>query len=145
MILAMSIFYGGIAQVIAGILEFRKGNTFGVTAFTSYDLFWLSFVGLVVIPNFIPGITAPDGTAIEAYLFTWGLFTMFIFISAMKENIALSMVFFTLFVLFYLLALREWGYISGTWIGIEGIIYGLSAIYLAMAEVINETYRKTEF
>ena len=145
MILAMSIFYGGIAQVIAGILEFKKGNTFGVTGFTSYGLFWLSFVGLVVIPNFIPGITAPDGTAIGAYLFTWDLFTMFIFISAMKENIALSMVFFTLFVLFYLLSLKEWGYISGTWIGIEGIICGLSAIYLAMAEVINDAYRKTEF
>ena len=143
MILSMGIFYGGIAQVIAGILEYRKGNTFGVTAFTSYGLFWLSFVGLIVLPIIVPGLTTPDGTAMGAYLFMWGLFTMMMFISTLKKNTVLQVVFFTLFVLFYLLALEKWGIIGGSWIGVEGIICGLSAIYLAMAEVINETYGKT--
>ena len=143
MILAMGIFYGGFAQIIAGILEYRKGNTFGVTAFTSYGLFWLSFVGLLVIPKVVPGFDGPDGTAFGTYLFMWGLFTMLMFIGTLKKNLALSVVFFTLFVLFYLLALEKWQIIGGGWIGIEGIICGLSAIYLAMAEVINESFGKT--
>jgi succinate-acetate transporter protein len=77
------------------------------------------------------------------YFFMWGFFTMMMFIGAMKKNCSLAFVFGSLFILFYLLALRDWGFISGAWIGYEGIICGLSAIYLAMAEVLNETYGKT--
>ena len=145
MILAMGIFYGGLAQIIAGILEYRKGNTFGVTAFTSYGLFWLSFVALVVMPNLITGITAPDSTALATYLFMWGLFTFMMFISTLKKNKALQFVFISLAILFWLLALGDFtGNSTITMIaGYEGIICGLSAIYLAMAEVINETYGKT--
>jgi succinate-acetate transporter protein len=146
MILAMGIFYGGLAQIIAGILEFRKGNTFGVTAFTSYGLFWLSLVGIWIIPEMIKGQTyaiTTNTSFLGWYLFMWGLFTMLMFVSALKKNKALSFVFLTLFILFYLLALKNWGIITGSWIGIEGIICGLSAIYLAMAEVMNETYGKT--
>jgi succinate-acetate transporter protein len=143
MILAMGIFYGGLAQIFAGILEFKKGNTFGLTAFTSYGLFWLSLVGLLIIPQIIPGIDAPHETLLGAYFLMWGLFTMLMFIGTLKKNKALSMVFFTLFILFYLLALRDWGFISGGWIGIEGIICGFSAIYLAIAEIINESFGKT--
>jgi succinate-acetate transporter protein len=142
MILAMGIFYGGLAQIIAGILEFKKGNTFGVTAFTSYGLFWMSFVGLLVLPAFT-GFAGPDDTALGSYLFMWGLFTMLMFIGTLKKNFMLSVIFGTLFVLFYLLALEHWGYISGTWIGVEGIICGLSAVYLAMAEVINDSFGRT--
>jgi len=143
MILAMGLFYGGIAQIIAGILEYRKGNTFGVTAFTSYGLFWFSLVGLLIIPNIVANVTAPEASAMGSYLFMWGLFTMLMFIGTLKKNLALSVVFFTLFILFYLLALKDWGFISGAWIGIEGIICGFSAIYLAMAEVINDSFGKT--
>ncbi len=149
MILSMGIFYGGLAQIIAGILEYRKGNTFGVTAFTSYGLFWLSLVGILIIPEIISDGTYTISTEkpfLAWYFFMWGLFTMMMFISAMKKNFLLSFVFGSLFILFYLLALRDWGYITGNaanFIGYEGIICGLSAIYLAMAEVINETYGKT--
>jgi succinate-acetate transporter protein len=149
MVLAMGIFYGGLAQIIAGILEYRKGNTFGVTAFTSYGLFWLSLVGILIIPEIISGGTYAVSTAkpfLAWYFFMWGFFTMMMFIGAMKKNFLLSFVFGSLFILFYLLALRDWGYITGSaanFIGYEGIICGLSAIYLAMAEVINETYKKT--
>lgn len=145
MILAMGIFYGGIAQIIAGVLEYKKGNTFGVTAFTSYGLFWLSLVGLIVIPSIIPEVITPGSTAMAAYFFMWGLFTFLMFISTLKKNTALQFVFITLAILFWLLALGD---ITGSAIitkiaGYEGIICGLSAIYLAMAEVINETYGKT--
>jgi len=145
MILAMGIFYGGIAQVIAGILEYRKGNTFGVTAFTSYGLFWLSLVGLIVIPDFIPGVMAPGSTAMAAYFFMWGLFTFMMFISTLKKPKALQFVFISLAILFWLLAFGDFtGNATITIIaGYEGIICGLSAIYLAMAEVMNETYGKT--
>jgi succinate-acetate transporter protein len=145
MILAMGIFYGGLAQIIAGVLEYRKGNTFGVTAFTSYGLFWLSFVGLVVIPNLIPGVKIPGDNALGAYLFMWGLFTCFMLISALKKPKALQFVFASLTLLFWLLALGH--FLQNPDIikiaGYEGIICGLSAVYLAMAEVINETYGKT--
>ncbi|UCB59080.1 MAG: acetate uptake transporter [Thermoplasmatales archaeon] len=145
MIFAMGIFYGGLAQIIAGILEFRKGNTFGMTAFTSYGLFWLSFVFLIILPKIIPDLSSAvdEPLFMGWYLFMWGFFTMMMFLGTLKKNFALSFVFLTLFILFYLLALKDWGFISGAWIGIEGIICGLSAIYLAMAEVINENLRKT--
>ncbi|HEC81112.1 MAG TPA: hypothetical protein ENI42_01620 [Thermoplasmatales archaeon] len=144
MILAMGIFYGGLAQIIAGILEYRKGNTFGVTAFSSYGLFWLTLVGLIIIPNVVPGIDAPSSAAMASYLFMWGLFTFLMFISTLKHNKALQFVFASLTILFWLLALGDFtGNTTITVIaGYEGIICGLSAVYLAMAEVINETYGK---
>ena len=143
MILAMGIFYGGIAQVIAGILEFRKGNTFGVTAFTSYGLFWLSLVGLIVKPK-LGWASASPPAFMGWYLFLWGLFTFCMFFGTLKKPRALQFVFFSLFVLFWLLAARDWtgNPAIGTIAGYEGIICGLSAIYLAMAEVINEAHGK---
>lgn len=151
MILAMGIFYGGLAQILAGIMEFKNGNTFGTTAFTSYGLFWISLVALLLLPHitFLSGATtaaATDAHFLAWYFFVWGLFTMFMFIATLKKNTMLQIIFGTLFILFYLLALRDWGYITGTaanLIGYEGILCGLSAVYLAMAEVINETYGKT--
>jgi len=154
MILAMGIFYGGMAQIIAGILEYRKGNTFGVTAFTSYGLFWISLAALVILPKLFYGVkdelgnpilSAPGDLAMGWYLFMWGLFTCLMFISTLKKPKALQFVFGSLTILFWLLALGH--FLQNPDItriaGYEGIICGLSAIYLAMAEVINETYGKT--
>ena len=144
MILAMGIFYGGIAQVIAGILEYRKGNTFGVTAFTSYGLFWLSLVALLIMPKFISGFEGPGDTAMGSYLFLWGLFTFLMFISTLKHPKALQFVFISLAILFWLLALGHFvNPVFTTIAGYEGIICGFSAIYLAMAQVMNETFGKT--
>jgi succinate-acetate transporter protein len=141
MILAMGIFYGGIAQVIAGIMEFKKGNTFGLTAFTSYGLFWLSLVALWVIPEagWRKGVATPE-SFMGWYLFLWGVFTFFMWIGTFNTNKALQFVFLSLWVLFFLLALRDWtgSSATGTIAGYEGILCGLSAIYLAMAEVLNE-------
>ena len=153
MILAMGMFYGGIAQIIAGIMEFKKGNTFGTTAFTSYGLFWLTLVFLWVAPELDwwqnrpiePKFVGPTEPALAAYLFMWGLFTLFMFISTLRLNRAVQFVFLSLTVLFFLLAVRHATGIAliGKIAGIEGIICGFSAIYLAMAEVINEYYGRT--
>ncbi len=143
MILAMGLFYGGIAQIIAGVLEFKKGNTFGTTAFISYGAFWLTLVALIVMP--LKGFgTAPDAVAMSAYLFLWGLFTAFMFFGTLKANRALQFVFGSLVVLFWLLALGDFtgSALIKTVAWNEGILCGLSAIYLAMAEVLNESFGK---
>src|SRR5208283_3241573 len=102
MILGMGLCYGGIAQVIAGIQEWKKGNTFGATAFTSYGLFWLSLVALLLLPG-----TSTDSKALSAYFFMWGLFTLIMFVGTLRLNRALQVVFGTLFVLFFLLCINE--------------------------------------
>lgn len=144
MILAMGIFFGGMAQVIAGIMEFKKNNTFGTTAFTSYGFFWLSLVALNILP--VTGLGEPAGSlSMAAFLFMWGLFTLFMFIATLRINKALQVVFGTLTLLFFLLSIGN--LLESTLIltiaGYEGIICGFSAIYAAMAQVINETYGKT--
>lgn len=143
MILAMGIFYGGMAQVIAGIMEWKKNNTFGTTAFTSYGFFWLSLVALKVMPKL--GLAeAADTKAMGAYLFMWGLFTFFMFIGTLKISRALQFVFLSLAILFFLLSAGDFtGSEAITRIaGYEGIICGFSAIYAALAQVINELYGK---
>lgn len=143
-IVAMGIFYGGLAQVIAGILEFKKGNTFGTTAFTSYGFFWIALVGIWYLPP--SAVTAPsDATFVGIFLALWGIFTAFMFIGTLKGNRVIQFVFGSLTVLFALLA---FGNITGNHeiihiAGFEGIICGASAIYLAMAEVLNEQYGRT--
>ncbi len=141
MILAMGIFYGGIAQIIAGIMEYKKGNTFGTTAFTSYGLFWLSLVGLIIAPKMGLG-NAPENSAMVAYLFMWGVFTTVMFIGTLKLNKALQFVFASLALLFFLLALGDLTSNPAIkrFAGFEGIICGLSAIYAALAQVLNEVY-----
>jgi len=145
MILAMGIFYGGIAQIIAGIMEFRKGNTFGTTAFTSYGLFWITLVAIFVFPDLAGGKgVRSDNAFIGWYLFLWGVFTFFMWLGTFGKNKVLQFVFLSLWILFLLLAIRNWT--GMTWIGMvagwEGIICGASAVYLAMAEVLEESRGK---
>jgi len=148
MILAMGLVYGGLAQVIAGVMEYKKGNTFGTLAFSSYGLFWWSLVILLLLPNFTllsPAVTALDNTAMAAYFFMWGMFTLLMFFGTLKKNRALQFVFSSLTVLFFLLTLvRLTGNADLLLItGIEGIICGASAIYTGIAEVLNEVYDRT--
>lgn len=148
MILAMGIFYGGIAQVIAGVMEWKKGNTFASTAFISYGFFWLTLVALLVLPK-IGWWDATDKNTTPAtmgtYLFFWGLFTLVMFIATIRLNHALQFVFGTLVILFFLLSYAEFsGNESiGTIAGYDGIICGLSAIYTGLAQVLNEVYGRT--
>ncbi|KEQ19073.1 acetate uptake transporter [Endozoicomonas numazuensis] len=144
MVLAMGLAYGGAAQVIAGILEFKKGNTFGLTAFTSYGLFWISLVLLIVFPEQGIGEPTPVGY-MGWYLLLWGVFTALMFFGTLKTNRVLQFVFLSLAVLFFLLAARDFTGSTeiGHFAGWEGIVCGASAIYLAMAEVINEQLGRT--
>ncbi len=152
MILAMGLVYGGLAQVIAGIMEYKKGNTFGMVAFSSYGLFWWSLVLLLVLPTveiWDVSTTSPlqttSTTATAAYFFMWGLFTLAMFFGTLKVSRALQFIFLSLTILFFLLTARD--LTGNTAIGIiagyEGIICGLSAVYTALAEVLNEVYGKT--
>jgi succinate-acetate transporter protein len=166
MIFGMGIFYGGIAQIIAGLLEYKKGNTFGTVAFSSYGFFWLSFVALnwlgvanVAQQGVMPflGGTTPwsvSQEAFAAYFFMWGLFTFVMFFGTLKANRALQFVFMSLAILFFLLTTKSAliGYAQMTpeslepftrIIGFEGIICGASAFYLALAEILNEAHGKT--
>jgi succinate-acetate transporter protein len=142
MILSMGIFYGGAAQVIAGIQEWKKNNTFGATAFTSYGFFWLSLVALLDLPKQITGVTATSGDALVAYLVIWGVFTLGLFFGTLRLNRALQFVFGTLVVLFFLLAIGH--HLESAAItqfaGYEGIVCGLSAMYTGIALVLNEVY-----
>ncbi len=143
MILAMGIFYGGIAQIIAGAMEWKKGNTFATTAFCSYGLFWLSLVALIVFPTMgIGEKTSP--VAMAAYLAMWGVFTAVMFIGTLRFNRAMQFVFASLAILFFLLAIGDFiGNPAVTQLaGWEGIICGFSAIYTGLAQVVNETYGK---
>ena len=144
MILAMGMFYGGTAQIIAGIMEWKKGNTFGTTAFLSYGFFWLTLVGLLVMPKMGWGDTA-GATAMASYLTTWGIFTFVMFFATLRINRALQFIFGSLAILFFLLAIGgATGNVVITRIaGFEGIIVGISAIYTGLAQVLNEVYGKT--
>src|SRR5881392_1138875 len=145
MILAMGICYGGIAQVIAGMMEWRKGNTFATTAFISYGLFWLSLVALIVLPK-VGWATASSDTAMAAYLFMWGLFTAVMFIGTFRLHVAGQVVFGSLTILFFLLAFGDFTNASPGFkhfTGYEGIFCGFSAIYAGLAQVLNEIFGKT--
>jgi succinate-acetate transporter protein len=141
MILAMGIFYGGIAQIIAGILESKKNNTFGMTAFISYGFFWLTLVGLIVMPK-LGWIPAASNSAMIAYLIMWGIFTFLLFLGTFKISRVLQFIFGTLTLLFFLLAAGDaTGNASlKTFTGYEGILCGASAIYAAIAGILNELH-----
>jgi succinate-acetate transporter protein len=158
MILAMGLAYGGLAQVIAGVMEYKKGNTFGTVAFTSYGLFWWSYAILNMLPSFstqvfaYPGIPKVSNEALAAYFCIWGLFTLAMFFGTLKKNRAIQFVFMSLAILFFLLTARfallandpttDVKLFTQT-IGIEGIICGASAVYLAIAEILNAEHGKT--
>jgi len=143
MILAMGICYGGLAQIFAGIFEWKKNNTFGALAFTSYGLFWLSLVFLLIMPKIGLG-QAPDTNAMVAYLLAWGIFTFVMFIGTFKLNGKLQFIFGSLALLFFLLAIGDY---TGNAVikkiaGYEGIICGASAVYTALYQVLKELYAK---
>ena len=144
MILAMGIFYGGIAQVIVGIMEWKKNNTFGMVVFLSYGFFWLTLVGLLVLPEMKWG-KAQDNAGMVAYLSMWGLFTVIMFVGTLRINRALQVIFGTLIVLYALLAIGDatGNAMIKTIAGYEGMVCGFSAVYTSLAHLWNEVYGKT--
>lgn len=143
MIMGMGIAVGGLAQVIAGIIESKKNNTFGTTAFTLYGFFWISLVITWTFPA-LDLTKAASAFSMGFYLLFWGIFTAGMFIGTLKISRALQVVFSTLAILFFLLAAADFSgsHIIKTIAGFEGIVCGLSALYTAIAQVLNEVYKK---
>lgn len=139
MIAAMGFMLGGTAQLIAGRLEFKQGNTFGGTAFTAYGLFWCSLALIWWNPL---GMDAPGAQAMGFYLLLWGIFTTVMFVGTFKHNTISKIVFGSLALLFFLLALADFTGVEviKTIAGIEGILCGLSAVYSASAQIINNEF-----
>jgi len=144
MILAMAIFMGGFAMFTAGLMEWKKGNTYGMAAYSSYGLFWFSFAALLLMP--VLGLAKDTGGAgaMAAYLALWGLFTLILFIGSLKMSRALQFVLGTLALVFFLEAA---GAATGTGMftivaGYIGVISGLAAIYTALAPILNDIYGK---
>jgi succinate-acetate transporter protein len=145
MILGMGLCYGGAAQVVAGVQEWKKNNVFGATAFTSYGFFWLSLVAIVLVPH-IDASLRSDEKAMAAYLAMWGLFTLGLFIGSLRLTIAVQLVFATLTVLFFLLAYGEYAKVSTGFkhfTGYEGILCGFLACYTGLGQILNEMYGRT--
>jgi succinate-acetate transporter protein len=145
MIMGMGIFYGGAAQLIAGSMEWKKGNTFGAVAFTSYGAFWLSLVFIWAGP--VLKLPATDNISMGFYLGLWGLFTTALFIGTLKGNTIGKLVFGSLAVLFFLLSAANF---TGSEIihkiaGFEGILCGFFAFYEAAAIVINGKFGRNLF
>lgn len=146
MIIGMGIFVGGIAQIIAGIQEWKKNNTFGATAFTAYGSFWISLVTIWILPRTSFGSDLKsDEVSMGWYLLMWGIFTAFMFVGTLRLNRALQVVFGSLVILFVLLAAGDFTGIKAIKVvaGIEGIFCGLSAMYACAAQILNEVYGRT--
>ena len=141
MILSMGLFYGGATQIMVGLMERRKGNTFGLVAFTSYGIFWVSFVAINVLPAMGWMAPASEGGMI-AYLVMWCVFSIILFIATLKLNRLLQILFATVVLLFVILIV---GNVTGsagiiTLAGYEGILCGLVSLYAAAAFLLNEIY-----
>jgi succinate-acetate transporter protein len=145
MILAMGVFYGGIAQMIAGIMEFKNGKGFGTIAFLSYGSFWLTLVGLLVFPK-LGWMNGPSAGSLAAYFIVWGIITLGFLFMTTKAPVSF-LVFLTLVILFFLLAACE---LTGNaslriYTGYEGIICGALAVYDALGQMINEFHGRKVF
>ncbi|KXL53082.1 succinate-acetate/proton symporter SatP [Anaerotignum neopropionicum] len=145
-IISMGLCLGGFAQVVAGVMEFKAGNTFGATAFTAYGTFWWSLVGIWLLPSVIAqgGMQAGDEISMGFYLLLWGIFTLGMFIGTFKHNMATRVVFGSLTLLFFLLSLGDFtgSHFIKTIAGYEGIFCGGSAIYSALGQIINNEFQK---
>jgi succinate-acetate transporter protein len=141
-VLALAFAYGGVAQLLAGMWEFRTGNTFGAVAFSSYGAFWISFFFLLrVIPK---GEITPH--ALSAYLWMWGIFTTYMFLASLQTTGAVSLVFLLLAATYILLAIGDMGsgHTSITHVGgYVGIATAIAAWYASFAAVINSTFGRT--
>ncbi|MFA5881925.1 MAG: acetate uptake transporter [Eubacteriales bacterium] len=140
--LTLALFYGGTAQMLAGMWEFKKNNTFGATAFTSYGAFWLSLASIVLLESLkIINFGADRNIAIGLFLVAWTIFTFYMWIGSFKTNNALVFVFTTLVITYVLLDLAEFKIISSSVPGgLMGLVCAAGAWYTSAAGIINSTY-----
>ncbi len=140
-VFGLALAYGGIAQVLAGLWEFRTGNTFGAVAFCSFGAFWLSFWAFEQF--YASDVPAADvGHAVGLYLIAWGIFTAYMFIASLRTTAAIALVFILLAVTFFLLGIGEAGgstslVKAGGWLGLATAV---AAWYASFAAVTNSTF-----
>jgi|SRR5208337_3415796 len=140
-ILAMAIFYGGVAQVIVGIMEWKKNNSFGMLTFGSFGFFWISFAALLMLPAL--GLAkGPQPVELAAFLSIWGIFALGLFICTLAMHRLLQITLAAVVLLVVLLVAAE---LTGsaavlTLGGIVGVIAGALAFYMGMGQVINEIF-----
>ena len=140
MVLAVALAYGGTAQMIAGVMELPRGNTFGATAFLSYGAFWWSFALFVLfLHDKVPA------AFVGWYLFLWGVFTLYMWVGTWRAARALQLIFLALWITFFLLAAGEWSGMAALHVagGYAGLLTAALAFYLSAAEVINEAHQRT--
>jgi succinate-acetate transporter protein len=143
-VLGLALAYGGIAQLLAGMWEFRTGNTFGAVAFSSYGAFWISFWALVTF--FAKDIPPADvGHAVGLYLWGWAIFTTYMFVASLRTTVAVAVVFALLSVTFILLAAGNSGGHENVvhWGGYLGLATAVAAWYASFAAVVNSTFKRT--
>jgi succinate-acetate transporter protein len=140
-ILAMAVFYGGIAQVIVGIMEWKKNNTFGMVTFGSFGFFWISFAALLMLP--VLGLAkSPQPVELAAFLSIWGIFAAGLFICSLKMHRILQITLLAVVLLVLLLVIAQ---LTGNALilnlgGIVGIVAGGLALYMGIGQVINEVH-----
>jgi uncharacterized protein len=141
-VLGLALAYGGIAQLLAGMWEFRTGNTFGAVAFSSFGAFWISF--FVLVTFFLPGLeqSGAAGHAVGLYLWAWAIFTTYMFVASLRTTGAVALVFFLLAITFVLLGIGNSGGHETIihWGGYIGILTALAAWYASFAAVANSTF-----
>lgn len=142
-VFGLALAYGGIAQLLAGMWEFRNNNTFGATAFTSFGGFWLSFFAFQLFAGDVP--PANVGDAVGLYLIAWGIFTTYMWVASFRVSVAVNVVFFLLALTFFFLGVGDSGgnetikHIGGY----LGIATALAAWYASFAGVTNKTFGRT--
>jgi succinate-acetate transporter protein len=143
-VLGLALFYGGLAQLLAGMWEFTKGNTFGALAFTSYGAFWMSFWYLL---NHLPADAPPKDLfhGVGVYLLMWAIFTAYMTVAALRTSGAVLAVFALLTLTFIALAIGWLDNHNSDWIKIGGwlgLVTALAAWYASFAGVTNSTFRR---
>ena len=144
-VLGLALAYGGVVQLLAGMWEFRTGNTFGAVAFSSYGGFWLSLFFLIQL---FPGTFLHDPHGVSAYLWIWGGFTFYMFIASLRTTGAIALVLLLLWITYFLLAIGDMGSGNPTWThwgGYVGIATAAAAFYASFAQVANSTFGRVVF
>jgi uncharacterized protein len=142
-ILSLALLYGGLAQVIVGIMEWKKNNTFGLLTFGSFGFFWISLATLMMLPA--TGLAkAPGPAELAVFLGLWGLFSLGIFICTLRMHLTLQLTLLALVITFILLVAAELTSNSMVLLagGVIGIITGALAFYIGLGQVINEVFGK---
>jgi uncharacterized protein len=146
MIAALALAYGGAAQLIAGLWEFRTGNTFGAVAFCSFGAFWISFY--FIVQSVASNAPTEVFSGLGLYLWMWGIFTVYMFIASLRTTGAIALVFLLLAITFIILGIGN-SALAGTATvtngtiklgGYFGLATAIAAWYASFAAVINSTF-----